>query len=195
MVSVKQIRSRSRCNRSGLSLPEAMISLAITSMLLAAVATAFNASSQAIDANDTFFRCTQAARVTMNQILAEVRNCDSLSMSVSNTISIIRPAYVAGSNQDLYRIVGPPAEVSRSFVYDPVGQTISLSISFSDGTTQGPYELAANVSACSFGPAVMGQDYNHATIPVRVPLTITISIGGNSVVINGSAAPRRAIKY
>lgn len=179
----------------GLSLPEAMISMVITSLLLMAVATAFSASCDVIEGNDNFFRSSQGARVTLGQILIEIRNCDSLDMSVPNTINVIRPAYVAGSNQLVYRQVGPPAEVSRSFVYSPTNQNITLTISFSDGTSKGPYELAGNVTACSFGPPDMGLDYNNATIPIRVPITLTVSTHGSAVVLNGAAAPRRAMKY
>lgn len=195
MVTVA-IANRPHCRvRRGLSLPEAMISLSITTVLLVAVATAFTSSAKAIELNDGFFRCSQASRVTMNQILAEVRNCDSLDMSTANTISIIRPAFVAGTSQQFYRQVGPPAEVSRSFVYDSVNKVITLQIFYASGSPSPLYELASNVSSCQFGPADMGLDYNNATIPIRVPITITISTSGNTVVLNGSAAPRRAMKY
>jgi type II secretory pathway pseudopilin PulG len=179
--------------RRGLSLPEAMISLAITAMLLVAVATAFSAASQAIDLNDTFFRCTQAARVTMDQLLGEVRNCDSLDMATANTIKIIRPAPGSGpySRQ--------ASETERDFVYDSANKRITLQIFYSGGTSSPVYELASNVSACSFGPADMGLDYNNAIIPIHVPITVTVTAGvGNttsSIILNGAAAPRRATKY
>lgn len=192
---VSQFSAVRRQRSRGLSLPEAMISLVITTLLLLAVATAFSGSCTVIEGNDRFFRSSQAARVTMDQILTEIRNCDSLDMSVSNTINIIRPAYLAGSNQILYRQVGPPAEVSRAFTYNPSTTNITLTITYSDGTTAGPYELAGNVTACSFGPAQMGLDYNNASIPVRVPITLTISTSGSTVVLNGAASPRRAIQY
>ena len=173
-----------RYARHGLSLPEAMISLAITTTLLVAVAAAFTASAQAINNNDQFFRCTQASRVTMNQVLSEIRQCDSLDMSVSNTIKIIRAA------QNMQ-----PNESYRSFVYDSTGQRITLQIFYTVGNPSPVYELASGVTACQLGPPDMGLDYNNATIPVRVPITITVSAGNNQVVLNGAAAPRRAMKY
>ena len=179
--------------RSGLSLPEAMISLVITSLLLVAVATAFSSASQAIEVNDSFFRCSQAARVTMDQILAEIRNCDSLDMNTANTIKIIRPA--VGSGQ----YARQTNETERDFVYDTTNKRITLQIFYSVGNPSPVYELASNVVACGFGPPDMGLDYNNATIPVHVPITVTVQTGvGNyasSVVLNGSAAPRRATKY
>src|SRR5438067_5158959 len=61
----------------GMSLPEVLISLTITAMLLSAVAAAYAASSAAISVNDRFYRASQAARVSMAQILNMVRRCDS----------------------------------------------------------------------------------------------------------------------
>ena len=177
----------------GLSLPEVLISLMITTTVLVAVAAAFSASASAIENNDAFFRCTQAGRVTLNQLLAEIRNCDSMDMSTANTIKIIRAAKnVALLNQQYYLA---PNEASRSFAYDSAGKRITLKISYLDGTFSPVYELAGNVTACSLGPAEMGLDYNNAQIPVRVPIIVTISTGGNTVILDGSAAPRRAMKY
>jgi Tfp pilus assembly protein PilW len=185
-------------HRRGLSLPEAMISLAITAMLLVAVAAAFSSSCQAIEMNDSWFRCTQAARVTLSQMLVEIRNCDSLQISPATapytTISIIRPSFLAGSNQLLYRVVGPPSEVSRSFTYNSTAQQITLQISFSDGSVSPVYVLASNVTNCQIS-YVAGKDYNNASIPVQIALMLTVSTGGNTIELNGAAAPRRAIKY
>jgi type II secretory pathway pseudopilin PulG len=179
--------------RKGLSLPEAMISLAITALLLVSVATAFSSASQAIEMNDTFFRCTQAARVTVDQLLGEVRNCDSLDMNTANTIRIIRPAPGSGPYSRQTN------ETERDFVYDSANKRITLQIFYSGGTSSPVYELASNVASCSFGPPDMGLDYNNAVIPIHVPVSVTVKAGtGNttsSIVLNGSASPRRATKY
>jgi len=193
VTSTSIIPTAAARRRRGLSLPEAMISLAITAMLLVAVATAFSAASQAIEMNDTFFRCSQAARVTMDQLLGEIRNCDSLDMATANTIKIIRPA--PGSGQ----YARQATEIERDFVYDSANKRITLQIFYTGGTASPVYELATNVSACTFGPVDMGLDYNNATIPIHIPITVTVRAGvGNtisSVVLNGSAGPRRATKY
>jgi hypothetical protein len=54
-----------------------MISMAIASSLLTAVAAAFSASASAIEMNDQFFRATQATRISVNQIMTEARRCMS----------------------------------------------------------------------------------------------------------------------
>ena len=61
-----------------------MISLAITTMLLTAIAAAFHSSSQIIKENDEFFRATQAGRVCLNQILTEVRRSDAIACTTIN---------------------------------------------------------------------------------------------------------------
>jgi len=70
-------RTNGRILRRGLSLVECLISLAITASLLTAVAAAFHASTSAIEQNDQFYRASQAARVSLNQILTQVRRCQS----------------------------------------------------------------------------------------------------------------------
>src|SRR4051812_31391096 len=76
--------------RRGLSIIEVMISLTISAFLLVAVAAAYNASADAVEMNDKFFRATQAGRVTMNQLLTEIRRADSVEVG-TNYINVIRP--------------------------------------------------------------------------------------------------------
>ena len=60
-----------------MGLIELLVSLAIAAALLTAVAAAYAATTSAIRVNDEFFRASQAARVSINQIMAEVRKCSS----------------------------------------------------------------------------------------------------------------------
>src|SRR5689334_4299813 len=92
MNNKRSIRARRRRARiAGMGLIEIMIALTICAVLLVACATAFTASASAINNNDAFMRCSQAGRVTLNQILAEIRNCADLDMSTANTIKVMRP--------------------------------------------------------------------------------------------------------
>ena len=197
---VFRTQKRSKVCR-GLSLPEMMISLAITTTLLVAVAAAFSASANAIDLNDTFFRSTQAARVSMNQILGEIRNCSSVDvkdytngMKITRTIPLngLTGYYSATQNS------GGSYEASRMFMYDTAGQRLTMQINYADGTSSPVYELATNVTACSFGP-VPAADYvtdaNQTVIPKHVPIQITVQVGSNTITLNGSAAPRVAMQY
>src|SRR5690348_5545531 len=61
----------------GMSLPEVLISLAISSIVLTGVAVAWVTASNVVQQNDQFFRATQAARVSVNQLMTEARRCQS----------------------------------------------------------------------------------------------------------------------
>lgn len=182
--------------RHGMGLLEIMVAVTICALLLVACATAFTASATAINDNDAFFRCTQAGRVTLDQILAEIRDCKSLDMSTANTIKIIRtPKNASLTTQDYYAATN---EVSRAFAYDAPNKRITLQITYT--TSVSPvYELTKNVSACTFGPADMGFDQSQPplSMPVHVPISITITTGNNSVLLTGSAVPRQsaAMRY
>lgn len=173
--------SRARFPR-GLSLPEIMIGLAITVLLLTAAAAAFNASAQAVSMNDMFFRASQSARVSLNQMMVEIRRSDAVSVN-STYIDIIRPA------EDM-----TPGEVFRRFSYDSANQKLTVQI-FQAGNVGGPVRtLATNVAGVTFGPADMVKDANQAWVVVRVPVTVTVTVGTNAITLNGAAAPRRAQK-
>lgn len=158
--------------RRGLSLIEVMISLAISAMLLTAVAAAFTASSDAIEVNDEFFRASQAARVSLNQILSEIRRCSSVSVS-ANQIDMITSA-----------------DDDRSYMCDTAAKTLKLRTN--DITTDPDYTLCNAVTAHAF-TADTKTDEAGITHVVRVSVTLTIQVGKNSVRLTGSAAPRRAM--
>ena len=165
----------------GLSIAEVMLGLAITSLLLVGVSAAYSASANAVDGNDRFFRTTQAARVTMNQLLTEIRRADSVI--TSPTYDMI---YVERDPE--LRI---PKEQAREFKYNSVSRTITLQIHFknADGTTYKSdlYTLCRNVDEAKFGPPekVSG-------IEVRLPVTVVVKSGGNTVRLSDTSGPRRA---
>ena len=102
-----------------------MISLAITSMLLTAIAAAFQSSSQVIQNNDRFFRATQSARVAINQIITEVRRCDAIDDSKisSNLLPILRPVETRPAN-----------EAMRFYKYDAANKRLVIYFQHTDGT-------------------------------------------------------------
>lgn len=173
--------------RHGITLMEAMVSMAITTMLLAGISAAFVSSSNAVDANDQFARATQAARVTMNQVLVECRRADAVQCSTTGTydyFDVIRPVEVLDPN-----------EVYRRYRYDSSAKQITLKIHYADGTDSAPYIMVRNVAAATFGPPQMGVDANNTTVVQRLPVSLTIKVGSNAVTLNGAAGPRRALKF
>lgn len=172
--------------RAGLTLIETMVSLAITSSLLVAVAAAYNASASAVTANANFFKATQAARITMNQMLSEIRQAESVQV-YSDHIDVIRPAV----NMAVDPVLG--TEVFRRFQYDSTNSRITLQIFYGASSTPGTlYEMATNLSSVSFGPAMMGRDWNNTLVVQHVPITLNLKVGNDFVNLSGSAGPRRA---
>ena len=177
-------------SRRGLSIVEVMISLTISSFLLVAVAAAYNASASAVEMNDRFFRATQAGRVTMNQLLTEIRRADSVVCADTyDSIIVTRP-----------EINQLPEEESREYRYDAAAKKITLQIYYKTpppGNTayKGPlYALASNVEAATFGPADQIKDATGHDVDVRIPITLEVKIGGNQVRLSGSSAPRRLLQ-
>jgi len=169
--------------RRGLTLVETMMSLTVSATLLVSVAAAYNASSAAVTSNADFFRAAQASRVTMNQILNEIRQCESVSVS-SDHVDIIRTTAMLTSG-----------EVTRRFQYNSASKTLTLTIYGAGNTViAGPYEMASNVTATTFGPAVTGTDSNNVQNVVQhLPVSITVTVGKNFTTLTGSAGPKRAL--
>ena len=133
--------------RAGLGLIELLISLAIAASLLTAVAAAYAATTSAISMNDEFFRASQASRVTINHIMAEVRKCQSGLVDVesleltTNTgekrvygfdratkrITLTLPEVVPAPTYTLARNV-------NNVQFSTDGQTISMTVTIEIGT-------------------------------------------------------------
>lgn len=173
--------------RFGVTMMEMMVSMTITSMLLAGVAGSFVSSANVVTANDAFFRASQAARVTLNQVVVECRRAEAVQCSntgIYNYFEIIRPVEVLEIN-----------EVSRRYTFDSANRWITLTIHYVDGSDSTPRIMVRNVSSASFGPPQMGVDSNNATVVQRMPVSITIGVGANAVTMSGATGPRRAMKY
>jgi prepilin-type N-terminal cleavage/methylation domain-containing protein len=127
---MKRDTSTSRRRRRGLGLIELMVSLAISSALLTAVGMAYAASSQAIEYNDQFFRASQAARVSVNQIMAEVRKCQS---GVVDTDSVE---------------ITPSVGEKKLYAFDSASHRLTLTLP--DQLTPPTYTLAHNVTSAQF---------------------------------------------
>jgi prepilin-type N-terminal cleavage/methylation domain-containing protein len=166
------LHNKTTHTRRGLSLVEVMISLAISAMLLTAVAAAFSASSDAIEINDEFFRASQAARVSMNQLITEIRRANAVSVPANNkTLSMI-----TYDNKD------------RTYTFDSASKKLKLITN--DILTDPDYTLAANCTSTTFDVDTYtdGGGIKHV---VRVSVTIVVQVGKNQIRLTGSAAPRK----
>jgi type II secretory pathway pseudopilin PulG len=166
--------------RGGWSLVEVMISLTISAMLLTSIAAAFSASSAAIEQNDRFYRASQAARVSMNQILDAVRRSQSLRLTLLDS----PPSSVTSSWCEVLTFNG------HDYTYK--FENNQLMLVDNDDPDLKEYRLASNVVSASF----VG-DYVDLPAPhcVRVTLDIIVQVGNNRVHLSGAAVPRRQLSY
>ena len=173
--SLRHSRTYIGAVRAGLSIVEVLISLAITSLLLTAVSAAFSASAESVESNDEFFRATQAARVSMTQILTEVRRAKSVNVSTSSKLDMI-----TFDDHD------------RSYSYSSTNKLLNLITN--DILTDPDYKLASNVTSCSF-TADTAVNSGGISYTVRVSVVMVVQVGKNEIRLSGSAAPRRAQTY
>jgi prepilin-type N-terminal cleavage/methylation domain-containing protein len=166
--------------RRGLSLVEVMFALAITATLLTAAAIAFNVSSDLVQENDRFFRATQAARISMHQILTQVRRGSVSRTWDASTLRLVTAQDSAGNDDDL--------------TYKFVKANKQLTLVTNDNPNDADYVLADDVDDLKFD-VEEGQDYTKAPCVVRVTVYITVKVGHNTVILSGSAAPRRNLVY
>jgi prepilin-type N-terminal cleavage/methylation domain-containing protein len=165
--------------RRGLSLVEVMVSLAIAALLLTAAAAAFEASGRAVQTNDEFFRATQAARVTLNQILTQARRGAVDEVWTTTTLNVITEEADG---------------TSRDVTYQYLPDLKKLVLVTNDVPDDADYTLASNVADMRFDVEV-GEDYNKAPCVAHVAVSIAVEVGKNQVRLSGSAAPRRNLVY
>jgi prepilin-type N-terminal cleavage/methylation domain-containing protein len=184
-MSHSHLSPSGRLSRRGLSLLEVMISLAITSMLLTAIAAAFQSSASVIEVNDRFFRATQSGRVALNQMCTEIRRCDSIDDSkiTANLLPILRPPETRPANEAL-----------RYYKYDAANKRLVIYFERTNGTFSQEYPLAEEVQSSPFSWD-MGKDANNTDCVARVSIVINVQVGVNNVRLSGSAAPRRSLSY
>jgi prepilin-type N-terminal cleavage/methylation domain-containing protein len=152
-----------RRRRAGLSLIECLISLAIAATLLTAVAAAYEAAANAIRLNDEFFRASQAARVSINQILAEVRKCQSFEPPAGN---VLRITTINGKTHE--------------FAYNTADRTLTLTRDDAPLGFPATVIMARNVDA-------VDMEANDDSVSI----TVRVGVGNNSITLNGSALLRR----
>lgn len=172
-------RRRSR----GLSLVELLISLAISVMLLTAVAAAFHSTTTAIEVNDRFFRASQTARIAMTQMTAAVRQSDSCQVGAADqqTGSAVDNA----TNLDIITPVGR----MYSYVYAPAAE--ELRVVLHEATGDVTRVLARNVVSCDFDSKL---DLTPKRT-VRVNITLIVEVDNQRLLLSGSAVPRREMVY
>jgi hypothetical protein len=170
--------------RRGVRIVDVLAGLTVTSFLCVAIAAAYSASADAVEINERFYRASRAGRVTLNQLLTEIRRAESVLCSPNlDSILVIRPLATRLPDED-----------SREYRYNPVTRKITLQIYFkaADGAcwNSPAYSLASNLQAATFGPPDRNRVVNGVWQHASVPVALEVKIGSNSVRLSGSSHRR-----
>ncbi len=145
--------------RRGFTIVEMLIALAITAMLLTAVAVAFNASMTNYIENGNTFRSINDARQALSRITTQLRTAIAVNpAAASNECALI----AAGGSDITYR-------------YNSTNNTLYLVTN--DDATDSDYVLSENVSAMTFAKETF---IDGSEIKVR-SVQISMTVGNGSV--------------
>ncbi len=163
--------------RRGLSIPEVLISLTITAMVLTAMSSAFIASSQAITANDRYFRASQGARVCLAQVTMQVRRSKQVLLVNSTQLKLTCFDNVIR----VWNIVAPTSSQPGS-------------LTMTDLSSGATYTLCNDLAVAQFGFQT-GPDSNNSTVVTQVGLNLTVQLGNNTVRMASAASPRSSQRW
>lgn len=170
-----QYRLKRRTRRWGLSLVEVMISTSIAAMLLTAAGAAYSASTKAIQYNDQFFTASQAARVSMTQMMSAFRRCQSIQ--------------IYSDHADVITFDGH----SRTYSYDSAAKQLKLVANDVSGTPS--FVLARNITAATFNADMAPNPQTQILSVAQVAISLTINVNNNQMLLCGAAAPRINVTY
>ena len=162
---------RNRKFRTGFTLVEVLVALAVTAILLTAVALAFNASMINYRENEDMFKAVNMARQALFRITTQLRTADAVDPnSPANECKMI----TAERDDITYR-------------YDNSSNTLYL-ITNDDGT-DADYVLSDNVAAMTFTKDVV---VDGAVTKVRgVQISITVTSGAAQKKLSAASVVRR----
>ena len=154
--------------RSGFTLVEILIALAVLGLLMAAVAVAFNASAINYAANRDMFQAMSTARQAMMRITSDLRTATAVLDS--------EPATQCSMN----------TADGRNITYQfNAGENILYLV---DNDAAASYVLCRNVTAMAFGRTASVDD---PLIIKSVILSMTVTVGNESQSVSSAAVIRR----
>ncbi len=156
-------------NINGFSIVELLIALAITALLLAAVAVAFNASVMNYCENEDIFKAVNSARQALYRITTQLRTATAVDpCSPINECTFI----TAGGEDITYR-------------YDSGDSKLYLI----DNSSGSNYVLCDNVSAMTFNKNTRTID--SVTFVASVQISMTVVSGNTERAVSGAVVIRK----
>jgi type II secretory pathway pseudopilin PulG len=161
--------------RAALSLVEVLFSISILSILLTATGAAFVAATKAVQINDHIAVSMQSARVSLNQMLTQIRRCQALQVA---------PDHIDLITFDNHKY---------TYQFDAVGKQLLLVNN--DTATPVTNVLSRNVVAATFAADMAPEPETQALVAVHVAINLTVGLKDTAITVNGSGAPRVNIHY
>ncbi len=168
---IRILRSRVNYKIRGFTLVEVLVSLAISGILLAAVAVAFNASVINYRENEDIFKTINSARQALYRITTELRTADAVDPDApANECSIIK-----ASGEDItYRFDNGDGK---------------LYLITNDDLSDDDYVLCNNVTAMTFTKDTVVED--SVVIVKNVQISMTVVNDNISKTVSAAAVIRR----
>jgi len=160
-------------NKAGFTIVELLISLAITVLLLTAVAVAFNASAMNYKENKSIFDTVNSARQALYRITTELRTAEAVdSTTADNLCTLLRD----------------PNDAGITYSYDNSNDTVYII----DISTSASYKLCENVTAMTF---VKNTGVVDGQVRVKsVQIAMTVSDGNITQNFSAAAVIRRNLE-
>jgi prepilin-type N-terminal cleavage/methylation domain-containing protein len=158
-------------NKTGFSMIELLLVLAITGILLAAVAVAFNASIINYRENENIFRTINSARQALFRITTQLRTASAVDPNAPNNECTL---ITAGTDDITYRYNGGDNK---------------LYLVTNDDLTDSDYVLCDNVTAMTFTKDTVTE--GGQTKVKNVQISMTVERGNNQRTVSAAAVIRR----
>jgi Tfp pilus assembly protein PilW len=160
--------------RHGFGLVEALLALAITSVLLVAVGAAFQSGFKNYKQNQNLVDSQNGARLLMHRIMTQARQSTFLNVTADGLTIAIETS--ADNFQYLYTYL--PANHQVMLGRMDLATNVTTNLGTVDNVTNFSIPLAQRMND-----------------PPRLTLTMTVSYGGNDAVLSASAVPRSTIAF
>ncbi len=158
-------------HKTGFTVVELLISLAIAAILLASIAVAINASAINYTENEEMFKTMNSARQALFRMTTQIRTADAVDPNASSNAC----SMITADGEDI------------TYLYN--GGDNKLYLITNDDTTDSDYVLCENVTAMNFTKNTVLED---AVIKVKsVQISITVQSGDFQRTIASAAVVRR----
>ena len=175
MRHAKQNRPRPR--RTGFSLVEAILGLAILAILMTALGTAVHSTMESFRENERLATFSQVARAVLNRMTRDIRSAAAVDAN-STSITIIPPADANGLQQVRYW-------------YDPAAKVLRYRRTIY-GTPYTHVACGEGGTLTSFSVATQsGLDWQGLTCIKNIRVTMALKLGTETFTVSASASPRR----